>query len=157
MIKVKLHKQSTNYSCGPASLKMALSHFGITKSEKSLIKLAGAKKGYGCDPDDIVRAVKKIGLKAVYKKNSSINEIKRFLADDHSLIVDWFSPAVLGHYSVVVDVDKKSITLADPETGKLNKMKINTFLCRWFELDDYPPKDTKKFALRELIVINKPA
>jgi len=155
MIKLKLHKQATNYSCGPASLKMALSHFNISKSERSLIKLTGAKAGFGCNPEDIVRAAKIIGLEARYIKTSSIKEIRRLLDKEHSLIVDWFSPSVAGHYSVVVALDKKYITLADPEIGKLNRLTIADFVNHWFELDSYPPKDTKKFFLRELIVIEK--
>lgn len=153
MIKVNLYKQSTGYSCGPASLKMALSHFGITKSERALIKLTGAKAGLGCTPVDMVRAAKAVGLKARYIQTSSIEEMRQYLDDKHLLIVDWFSPSVSGHYSVVVDLDKTHITLADPEIGKLRKLTIKYFLNHWFELDSYPPKDVKKFFLRELIVI----
>jgi predicted double-glycine peptidase len=157
MIKIKLLKQSTSFSCGPTALKMALSHFGISKSERSLIKLVGAKKGYGCDPDDIVAATKKLGLVSFYKTNSSLDEIRRYLNKNYSIIVDWFSPAALGHYSMIVDLNNKYITLADPDTGKFNRMKSDIFLYRWFELDDYPPRETKNFALREIIVIKRPS
>ena len=155
MIKIKLQKQSTGYSCGPASLKMALSHFGIDESEENLIKLTGAKEGYGCHPKDIVRASKALGIKARYIETSSIDEIRQYLNYHHSLIVDWFSPTANGHYSMVVDLDGEYITLADPEIGDLRKLEIKDFLNHWFELDNYPPQDTKNFYLRELIIIDK--
>ncbi len=153
MLKIKPEKQNTSYSCGPVSLKMILNYYGVNRSEKSLIKLASARKGYGCDPDDLVQAAEKLGFKAIYKQNSSIKEIKHYLSKKIPVIVDWFSPTALGHYSVVVGLDRKNLIYADPQFGRIKKMKVDQFENRWFELDDYPPKNQAKFALREIVVV----
>lgn len=155
MIELTPLKQNTDYSCGPISLKMVLNKYGVKKSEKELIKLCKARSGYGCDPDDIVRAAKEVGCKAMCKQDSSLNELRKFCREDIPVIVDWFSPEVCGHYSVVVGIDEKDICLADPYLGKIRKMDVNEFENRWFELDNYPPKNRCKFALREIVIVKK--
>ena len=92
-------------------------------------------------------------FKAIYKQNSSIKEIKHYLSKKIPVIVDWFSPTALGHYSVVVGLDRKNLIYADPQFGRIKKMKVDQFENRWFELDDYPPKNQAKFALREIVVV----
>jgi len=154
MISLKLFKQSPGY-CGPAALKMVLSHFEIDKTEEELATLIGATRERGCTPEQIVAAAKKLNLEAYYKKNSSIDELKKYVEEDTLVIVDWFSPEEDGHYAVVVGFDDGDIILADPHFGDYNKMKIERFHNRWFELDEYPPKDQSKFSLREIIVISK--
>jgi len=155
MIELKLHKQETDYSCGPASLKMVLEHFGVEKSEEELIKLTGAKAGLGCTPNDLVRAARELGFDAEYIPTSSLEEVEKLMNEGVMVIVDWFSPEVNGHYSVVVKLTDKEITLANPTHGNNTVMTRNEFLNRWFELDEYPPKDVCKFFLREVICIRK--
>jgi len=154
MIKLKLFKQSRGY-CGPAALKMVLSHFEVDKTEDELADLIGVTRETGCEPGAIVKVAKKLGFDAYYKTNSSIEELKKYVEEDTLVIVDWFSPEQDGHYSLVVGFEGENIILADPHFGGYNKIDIKKFLNRWFELDDYPPKDQSKFCLREIIVIKK--
>ena len=155
MKNVTLHKQETTYSCGPASLKMVLAYFGMEKNEGELIELTGAKKEIGCEPDGIVSAAEKLGFEAEYKEYSSLDEIGRLMTDDVMVIVNWFSPEVNGHYSVVVEITDENITLANPTHGAYTTMTHAGFLNHWFELDEYPPKDPCKFYLRGIVSIRK--
>ena len=155
MKSIKLHKQSNDYSCGPASLRMVLSHFEVHKSEEELIDLTGAKAGVGCEPSDIVRAAEGLGFKAKYIPTSSLEEVKKMMDAGSMVIVDWFSPEVNGHYSVVAKITDTQIILANPTHGGYTTMTRNAFLNRWFEIDEYPPKDVSKFFLREAISIEK--
>jgi ABC-type bacteriocin/lantibiotic exporter with double-glycine peptidase domain len=155
MKKVTLHKQETDFSCGPASLKMVLGHFGLEKEERELIELTGAQAGLGCHPTTIVNAAKKLGFDAEYVDHSSLDEIKERMDKGEMIIVDWFSPEVNGHYSVVVEVTDGNITLANPTHGDYTVMTHSDFLNHWFELDEYPPKDPCKFYLREIVSIKK--
>ena len=156
MKHVTLHKQETDYSCGPASLKMVLGYFGVEKTEAELIELTGAKAGLGCEPPTIVEAAEKLGFGADYVEYSSLEEIKERMEKDEMVIVDWFSPEVCGHYSVVVELTDENITLANPTHGDHTMMTHEDFLNHWFELDQYPPKDPGKFFLREIVSIKKP-
>jgi len=152
MIKVKLFKQSKGY-CGPASLKMLLSHYGINKSEKVLAKLTGATRKQGCPPQSIVKIAKRLGFRAYYKENCSIKELKRWVGSGIPVIVGWFSPEEDGHYSVAVGFHKDIILLADPHFGKLRKIKTVKFVNRWFGFDE-PPNKSNLF-LRGMIVIKR--
>ena len=148
MIKVKLFKQSKGF-CGPASLKMVLSAYGITKSEKNLAKLTKTTRKKGCSEKNIIEVAKNLGFKAYIKQKSSIKELKKLIKKKIPIIVDWFSPEEAGHYSVVVGFEKDKIILADPHFGKLKKHKINWFEERWHDIVN------DKLILREIIVIYK--
>tara|TARA_Y100000034_G_C6619179_1_gene269908 strand:- start:85 stop:528 length:444 start_codon:yes stop_codon:yes gene_type:complete len=147
-MKIKLTKQSEGY-CGPASLKMVLSIYGINKSENELAKLTKTSRKKGCDEKDIVKVAKKLGLKGYVKKNSSIFEIKKLVNKGIPVIVDWFSPEEAGHYSVVVGFEKDKILIADPHFGKVKKYRIDWFEERWFDMP------FKKIIKKEIIVITK--
>ena len=150
MIKLDLFKQSKGY-CGPASLKIVLSYYGIDKSEDYLAKLTKTSRIKGCDEENIVRASEKLGLKGYVKQNSSIKEVKELVKKGIPVIVNWFSPEEGGHYSVVVDFDKNNIVLADPHFGELKKHKIGWFEDRWFDM----PFREEGSIIKEIIAIHK--
>jgi predicted double-glycine peptidase len=150
MIKLKLFRQSKGY-CGPASLKMVLSFYGINKTENYLAKITKSSRTNGCSEEDIVKAAKKLGLKGYIKQNSSVNELKKLVKKEIPVIVDWFSPEVGGHFSVVLGFEKDKIILADPHFGEIKKHKIKWFQERWFDL----PFDPKGPVLKEIIVIHQ--
>ncbi len=148
MIKLKLFKQSKGY-CGPASLKMALSVYGINKSEKYLAKLTKSSRSKGCSEENITNVAKMFGLKSKIKKRSSISEVKKLVNKGIPVIVNWFSPQEAGHYSVVVGFDKNKIVLADPHFGKIVKKDISWFEGRWFDVWN------DKLILRQIIIIGE--
>ena len=148
-IRLKPFKQSKGY-CGPASLKMVLSAYGINKSEKYLAKLTKSSRTKGCDEDNIVKAAKKLGFKGYVKQKSSIKELKKLVRKGIPVIVDWYSPEEEGHYSVVIRFEKDNIFLADPHFGKIKKHKIKWFEGKWFDLPF-----SKNIRIREIIVIEK--
>lgn len=154
MIKVKPFKQSKGY-CGPVSLKILLSHYGINKSESHLAKLTNTSRSKGCYASGLVKAGKKLGFKAYYKDNCSISDLKKLTKQNIPVIVDWFSPEEGGHYSVVVGFEKNKIILVDPHFGKKRKIKIDKFLSRWFDFENDPPKGKSDLILRRIVVIYK--
>ncbi len=152
MIKLKLFKQSKG-CCGPASLKMVLSSYGINKSEKYLAKLTKTSRTKGCYEKNIVEASEKLGLKGYVKQNSSIKEIEQLVKKKIPVIVNWFSPEEGSHYSVIVGFEKDKIILADPHFGEIKKYKINWFEDRWF--DFIGPASRNNLLVKEVIVIYK--
>lgn len=150
MIDLKPFKQSKGF-CGPASLKMVLSAYGITKSERYLAQLTKCSRGGGCEEADIVRAAGEFGLKGYVKQNSSIDEVKSLLKKGSLVIVAWFSPEQASHYSVVAGFDSDMIILADPHFGDLKKHKVEWFEERWFDL----PFHENGPLLKEIIVIHR--
>lgn len=150
MIKIRPLKQSKGY-CGPASLRMVLSFYGIIKSENYLAKTTKSSRNGGSDEENIVKAAKEFGLNGYVKRNSSITELKQLIKRGIPVIVDWFSPEEGGHYSVVVGFERDKIILADPHFGEIRKHKIEWFEERWFDL----PFSSNGPILKEIIVIHR--
>lgn len=146
MIKLKLAKQTKGY-CGPASLKMVLSAYGINYSEKQLAKLTKTSRVKGCSEENIIKFAKSLGLKAYVKQKSSIKELKKLIRKNIPVIVDWYSPEENGHYSVIVGFEKNKILIADPHFGKIRKERIKWFKERWFDVIN------NKIINKEIIVI----
>ena len=135
ILGIKPYNQTLGY-CGPAALKMVLGALGIQKSEAELAKLSNTTRKDGVEPEGLVDAAKKLGLKAFQKENSTIDELKIYVKDKKiPIIVDWFSTDD-GHYSVAVNMDDTTITLADPELGKFRKMDLKKFEKVWFDFDE---------------------
>jgi len=88
-----------------------------------------------------------------YKQRSSITELKSLVESGVPVIVEWFSPEDNGHYSPVVGFEGDDILLADSLIGDIRRMPIKQFEIRWFEIDDYPPKEPANFFLREIFII----
>ena len=148
MIKLKLFKQSKGY-CGPASLKMVLSVYGISKSENYLAKTTKSSRIEGCDEENIVKAAEEFGFNGYAKQNSSIKEVRQLVKRGIPVIVSWFSPEEAGHYSVVVGFGKDKIIIADPHFGEIKKYKIEWFEERWFYVVN------AELILKEIIVIHR--
>lgn len=151
---IKPFQQSDSF-CGPASLKIALRHFGIEKSEKELARMAGLKRSVGVEAEDMLRISKKLGLKGFVKDFSTIKEIRKNSKDKKRVvIVEWFLEDD-GHFSVVSDIDKENIYLQDPHLGHLRAMKINLFLRLWFTFPDKYIKTKDDLKLRRMLVLYK--
>ena len=142
---LKLHpfqETSGMNMCGPASLKIVLDYYGVSKSEKELARLVGTTQRLGTDEKGLVRAAKRLGFKVIAKNNSSFDDIEKWLGRGVPPIVDWFtrgrsdysdSEVADGHYSVVFGIDSKYIYLQDPEIGGIRKIERDDFKRVWFD------------------------
>lgn len=147
--------------CGPASLKIILSYYGIEKSEKELAGLCETKKNLGTNDRGIKNAAESLGFKVKIKNKSNFKDIENWLDKEIPLIVNWFTrgrrdysdEAVPdGHYSVVIGLDSKHIYLQDPEIGKIRRLKREDFMSVWF---DFTGKyiSPKELLIRQIIAI----
>ena len=164
MLKVKPFQETLNAGmCGPASLKILLSYYGVDMSEKELAKLCETDKDLGTDDKAIEKAAKSLGFKVKIKNNSSFKDIEKWLDKDIPVIVDWFTRGRTdytdadvcdGHYSVVCGIDNKNIYLQDPETGGMRKLDKEDFMAVWFDFTGmYIKKD--ELIIRQIIAIYK--
>jgi len=131
--KFKTYQQTSSYSCGPASVLMAIHYLdGTVLDETEIVKKAKTDNKTGTLAEDLEKAICEFGYtydsKINYTKenNPSRNEesfskyIKESLKNNESIIVlsnDWG-----GHYSVIIGYDDMGtdrfdddvIILADP-------------------------------------------
>lgn len=157
MIKLKPFRQAPGL-CGPASLKMVFDYYGVSVSEKEIAKLAGASKEKGTSIEGLIKAAKHFGFQVFLKKKSSLDDLRYFIKRKIPVIVDWFFEDE-GHYSVVVDIDKKNIVLMDPTLRKIliyirrRKMSLEKFLRVWFDFPGNYIREPKDLILRLILVI----
>jgi predicted double-glycine peptidase len=151
MIKLKPFRQRPGL-CGPASLKMVFDYYGVQVSEAEITKISGATKEKGVSKEGLTKAAKHFGFQVFSKEKSSLSDLKYFIKRKIPVIVDWFFEDE-GHYSVVVDIDKKNVVFRDPSFKGLRKMPIEKFLRVWFDFPGKYIKNSKDLILRRILVI----
>lgn len=149
--------------CGPASLKIVLEYYGLSKTEKELYDLCGTDPELGTTDQGIKKAAEQLGFTADIINYSSYQEIEGYLSQGIPVIVDWFtrgrsdytdSDVCDGHYSVVSGLDEHSIYLQDPEIGGERVINRDDFFTVWF---DFTGKyiDPEELIIRQIIVVKK--
>lgn len=114
--QTKVAYQTFN-NCGPATLSMALSYYGVHQSQKELgdkMRPYQHPKGDNDDktifPEEFVVWVEKFGLKASYHPNGTLSLIKLFLANEIPVVVKtWLRPNEdIGHFRIIRGFDEKN-------------------------------------------------
>lgn len=130
--KIEYFPQTTDYTCGPSSLKMALSFFGFSKSEKQLSKILKTNSKNGTRINNFISGVKLLELEYIIKNNSKIRDLKTFQRKGYAIIVCYFIPEEnVDHYSVLKKVGMKNIYFFDPWFGEDHRYSINYFKRIW--------------------------
>jgi len=145
MIKLKPVEQSSGF-CGPASLVSLLDYYGYKSTEKELAKLCNATEELGTEPDDLIKGLKKLKVKAVAQQFGSWSTLKKLIDAGAPVLVNWWSDYGLphdGHYSVVYRMTDKSIYLMDPELGGSRRMTKAKFMRQWYDFYLNGKKNTR--------------
>jgi len=124
--------------CGPASLKILLTHYGKEYTEAELTNLCNATADDGTDHVGMMRAAEALGHKPIAMSNASIKDIQWFIDQDVPVIIGWWSTwgDEGDHYSVVYDIDKGQIMMMDPELDSgIRAMPIAEFEKVWYDFD----------------------
>lgn len=147
--RLPLTRQSTAYTCGPASLQSILAYYGEEWREDTLAREVKSDPEEGTNYREIVRFARSKGLTAEAREKMSIDDLARAVKEQRPVIVaiqawvdrpgkyadDWDD----GHYCVVVGVDDENIYLMDPSTlGNYTFIPIPQFLARWHGAEKGP-------------------
>jgi ABC-type bacteriocin/lantibiotic exporter with double-glycine peptidase domain len=162
MLPVKPFQETLNAGmCGPASLKIVLSYYGVEKNEQELFKMCKTKKDLGTDDQGLKKAAEQLGFKVKIKNKSTFKDIEKWLDKKVPVIVNWFTRGRMdyidsdvsdGHYSVVTGLDDEYIYLQDPETGSVRKIDREDFMTVWFDFTGRYIKPDE-LILRQIIAI----
>ena len=147
MINIPYHKQKTEWTCGPASMRMVLDSLGIKKSEKELIKLLDTNEIQGTLHKSFPELAEKFNLNYIVgRKNSTLEQLDNLQEQDYRIIVSYFIPEDnFHHYAVLKEVDPKKIHLLDPWFGENTEYSIDNFNRNWHDLLEKYDKDKKWF------------
>ena len=146
-MKVPFFKQHTDYTCGPACMKMVMKYFGKEFTEEHLKKLMKTKKKDGTEHSALVNCTEKKGFNYRVHKNSTINQIKYYIDKELPVIINFIAPDGNGHYAVVTEYKKDKLILNDPYYGKKTEIKNNDLEKKWHS----EGKKTKRW----MIVLSK--
>lgn len=142
--------QDTAYTCGPSSLKMALSVYGLYYDEGTLAILVKAKPKEGTENINLVNAVNNLGkgLKARNETFKDWETLRGYLVKGWPVILrvaSWLTPGGQ-HYVVLVGINVQTgqVELGDPSNGGFRATTTTDLLNR-----------IKKVSVASVIVISK--
>lgn len=109
------HSWQTWNNCGPATLSMNLSHFGIkVGQDKVAAVLRPEKDDKNVSPEELAEFARSQGLQALVRVNGDATRIKALLAADIPVLVEtWYEPEPndgMGHYRLIVGYDDAAKT-----------------------------------------------
>ena len=130
-------KQKKDGWCGPAALSFALLKQGKFFSQEEIARETGTTVTSGVDPAPLVTYVKSKGFTPIVKKNDNPSDTLRQLSvlvgKGRSVIVDYLEGNSYndGHYVVFQGTLNGKVLLWNPETGKVEHIKKETFIQHW--------------------------
>lgn len=145
-------KKQTEGACGPYALASVLQYFGRPASIARLKTLAKTSRKHGTTPANMARAVQKLGFNVRVKEWAELPDLQRTLEHRLPPIVLWFSENE-GHYSAVVGMDRRFVSLADPELGMVRKLSKAAFRRTWFDFSTSGPERHSRLYARWMMVV----
>jgi len=126
---LEYYHQTTSYTCGPSSLKMVFSNYGMNLSEMGLASYGDSNSEIGTTSAGMLNAVKDVNLKYGTKFiswDSSFSSVgwtglEKYIANNKPIIlhIKSFLDADSGHYVVLTGINFRSglVQIADPSYG----------------------------------------
>ncbi len=133
-IDIPHHEQETDFTCGPAALKMVLDGlWGIRIEEQSLAEQLGTDAHIGTRQKVLAKFVEDLGLESVvHHSTTKVSEIGQLMRARHVVIVCyWLESENTDHYAVVSRINNREIVLHDPWTGPESSMSLEEFDAAW--------------------------
>ncbi len=122
------------YTCGPASLKMVLGYLGTSSHRDVLRKMANSSEDTGTNYSGMIEAVRLHNHRCFVKKGATLDDVRYFLEMNLPVIVNlYLDKEKVGHFSVVVGLSDKFITLNDPAQGERIRMRNDKFVDHWHD------------------------
>lgn len=132
MIILPYCRQTTEYTCGPACLRMVFEHFGKSMREEDLAVLLDTDTEVGTITDEMPRIVVAQGFSVFEKKDASMGELEDYIGRGVPIIIDFIEPSEEDrHFAVVVGFEEADIILNDPWNGEGFRMSSEEFERRW--------------------------
>lgn len=155
------HVAQTFNNCGPASLSMTLSYFGINKSQYELgLALRPYQNSVGDNDDksvtlsEMAEKAQEFDLLSYHRPNGTIELLKQFIANDIPIIArTWLHvDEDIGHYRVVKGYNDENQTILQDDSyqGENLLFTYDEFNALWSHFDyEYlalVPKEKKDIA-----------
>ncbi|MCC6746951.1 MAG: C39 family peptidase [Deltaproteobacteria bacterium] len=177
---VPLVIQPYGFDCGAAAARAVLYYWGAYQgSQRSLYPILNTRSSYGTSPRDLLRGVRRLGLKAELKERMTVPALRKALKEGYSVLVElqawidrsgpkipWAERWDDGHWTAVVGVDRHYVYFMDPSSGDSTRpvgtaayayIPIKEFKERWHEWDEDGKRLKHFFQPGVLIKGDRPA
>ena len=119
MIKITNRTMKYDYDCGPASVSILLSAYGVHYKPDHLIKIFKSTRKNGTPWRAMKSFLRELKLFKIEEHNS-FSMAKSFLRKPTPLLICWnvFGNPEYSHYSVIIQMNDDKVTILDPEDWK---------------------------------------
>jgi hypothetical protein len=129
---VDVVRQTTPFTCGPASLLMAFQELGETElTEAKLTAAMGTRPEAGTSPEQMVATAQHFGYDVKWGTDGSLPVLAAHLKSKHPVVVLWKYGGD-AHYSLLTAVTDVAVELADSYTGKKLSLGMGAFETSWW-------------------------
>lgn len=148
MLAVPHYRQRTNYTCGPACLRMVLDYWGKSLSEDTLTRRTGATPEDGLSPAGIVKFLRRNRYSHKQQQRMTLSLLNKYLQRGWPVIVAYqawpHKPSQTdlgkswdhGHYSVVVGLSDGRVCLVDPSSKRARRfLDADKFIASWRDIE----------------------
>ncbi len=130
-MKIPYFKQQTEYTCGPACVRMILASYGVNRSEKVLAKMMKTNKMIGTDSKNMVDLFEKYGFDYIVRRHGRISLLRRYYKRGWKVIV-CFQYEGVSHYSVIKKINWHSVYFLNPyQDRQEERFLITKFKRHW--------------------------
>lgn len=142
LLSLPSHVYQTFNNCGPATLSMILSWYGVQKSQKELGEAMRPYQHPGGDnddktifPEEFAEWAQKSGFNSIHRVNGTIELLKLFVANDIPVVVKtWLRVGEdIGHFRIVRGFDEKQRVIIQDDSyhGPNKRISYFEFLSMW--------------------------
>lgn len=131
---VEPYQQIEKYSCGAATLKAVLGHWGERVAERKLIKEIGIDPESGSTAIQVADAARRRGYNANVRMFGSITELGKVTSQDTPVIlaIQSFTRPNQGHFVVATAVKPGAVEIMDPNVkGNRRTLTHHELDARW--------------------------
>lgn len=132
-----LIKQPDLITCGPASTTMVLNCYGVNvkfdevKDKTKTEWFYYDNKPIGMTSPEFITSTMNFFIVPAKLKRGSLDELKYFVSSNRPVIVLLRTGQTTWHYVVVVGYTKEIMIIANPFSGKIEKMNLQHFVSSW--------------------------
>lgn len=131
IVPVPYYEQETEFTCGPASLKMLLHYHGQYCSERRIRKHTKTKSE-GTNHEQLIDGSRLLGMHCFVKQNAETKHIKSFINRGFPVMINWQEPKTNdSHYSVIFGYYKNYFYLHDPYYPRRKVIHAKKLLPLW--------------------------
>lgn len=129
-----VYQQDRYHSCGPASIRMMLSCYGINFQEREIAKARVTIEGFDWEAVlDFLHILTgfTVSLYAYGEYEDVLAQFKKY----HAPILICWNPTQKeweDHFSVIKDIAKECVVIADPDGGVIRTLQKEEFIDCWY-------------------------